>query len=107
MLGEMEFRERFGTEKRHQVYQLSLTSSSKESQKVLAVEYIDGYPGEVGLLYAQKLLFRWANALLMDTDYKDKAWEKYRIRADVEGAQLAVFKKNDGLLMVACLRYIA
>lgn len=107
MLVNKEFRERFGTEKSRQVYQLSLISPDKDGQEEIAVEYIEGYPGEVGLLYAQKLLFRWANSLLMDTDYKDKVWEKYLLRTNGKGARLAVCKRNDGRVMVACLRYIA
>lgn len=107
MLEDKEFRERFGTEKRQQVYQLSLTSESKEKKEVVAVEYVDAYPGEVGLWYAQKLLFRWANSLLKDTDYKDKVWEDCRIRPDVDKVQLAARKRNDGTFMAVYLRYMA
>lgn len=107
MLEDKEFRERFGTEETQQVYQLSLTLESKEKKEEIAVEYVDAYPGEVGLLYAQKLLFRWANLLLKNTDYKDKVWEEYRIRPGAEKAQLAARKRNDGTFVAAYLRYMA
>ena len=107
MLVDQEFRERFGTEKEQQVYQLSLTSANKEKTEVVAIEYIEAYPGEVVLLYAQQLLLRWANSLLKDTEYEDKVWENCRIRSDVDGTQLAVRKKNDGNVMVASLKYMS
>ena len=107
MLVDKEFRERFGAEKEQQVYQLSLTSDSREKTEMVAIEYVDAYPGEAGLLYAQQLLFRWVNSLLKNTEYKDKVWENCRIRSDAEGTQLAVRKRKDGTSMVACLRYMA
>ncbi len=106
MLVDQEFRERFGTEREQQVYQLSLTSSGKEKTEVVAIEYVDAYPGEVGLLYAQQLLLRWANSLLRNTEYEDKVWENYRIRPDARETQLAVRKRNEGDFMVASLRYM-
>lgn len=106
MLVDQEFRERFGTEREQQVYQLSLTSAGKEKTEIVAIEYVDAYPGEVGLMYAQQLLLRWANSLLKNTEYEDKVWENYRIRPDAQGTQLAVRKRNEETFMIAGLRYM-
>lgn len=80
MVEDRDIMEPFRTKRIKNIFQLSVIIVKNGKREKLETEFIDAYKGEVGILYAQKLLFRWANHVLKDTELSNAVWEEYRIK---------------------------
>lgn len=65
----------FRTQKKENVYVLTVTISEEDKKKQVVKEVVDCLKGEVGARYANNLLFRLANETLKGTEFETAAWE--------------------------------
>lgn len=94
MLMDKDFFEPFRTRNTKNVFGLAVIIVKQGKRERIETEIIEAYKGEVGILYAQKLLFRFANHVLADTEFADVTWEEYRIHLCCLQKQSQFIKKG-------------
>lgn len=70
--------EQFRSQSRENIYVLKVRAFEEDNEIRNKTEIIDCPKGEAGVLYANNLLCRFANEILMDTDLEGIPWEIYR-----------------------------
>lgn len=68
----------FRTQKRENVYVLTVEIIEEENGKQVVKEVVDCPEGEVGAWYANNLLFRLANEALRGTEFERILWKERR-----------------------------
>ncbi|MCM1047163.1 MAG: hypothetical protein NC433_01900 [Clostridiales bacterium] len=67
--------EAFRTQKKEDVYVLTVTITDEDKKEEVIKEVVDCPKGEVGAWYGNNLLFRLANEKLKDTELETIEWE--------------------------------
>lgn len=99
--------EPFRSQKKENVYILtvSITEEHEEIQKVQ--EVIDCLDGELGIRYAHNLLCRLADEILAGTEYEETAWEiSHGIRRGTDRSYEYIKRNKKGYYAEACLEWV-
>ncbi|MCM1044219.1 MAG: hypothetical protein NC417_01805 [Candidatus Gastranaerophilales bacterium] len=86
----------FRTQKRENVYVLTVTIIEQNKKEQIVKEVVDCPRGEAGAWYAGNLLFRLANEKLRGTEFETIAWEDSRM-FDHESDKDYAYVKMKGL----------
>lgn len=108
MLKDRKFFDPFRTEKRRNVFVLTVSIVRNTKKADVQMEIIDGYHGEVGYRYAQKLLFRMANHVLAGTEFENLPWEEFRDKRLIPGKEFGYIKSMEqGKYVLAAAKWHA
>lgn len=96
----------FRTQKRENVYVLTVKITEKENVKQVVKEVVDCPAGEVGAWYANNLLFRLANEALRGTEFERILWRERRVIKRASSKDYAYEKKADaGKYVIADMKW--